>query len=79
MTEGPRAVVRLRSDACFRCSATDVHLVMTGRVILGSGQESPILQCEPCFDLTEAARQRQQHSGTRTLCGSDARRSPARS
>jgi hypothetical protein len=48
---------RLRSDTCFRCFATGVHLVMTGRVELGTrDEEAFVFHCMPCFALAEAER-----------------------
>ncbi|MDF3292951.1 MULTISPECIES: hypothetical protein [Streptomyces] len=43
---------RLRNDTCFRCFATGVRLTMTGL----TGEQAPVLHCELCRALSEAAR-----------------------
>ncbi|MEU1627373.1 hypothetical protein ABZ746_19005 [Streptomyces sp. NPDC020096] len=50
---------RLRNDTCFRCFATGVHLVMTGLLTHSSGEQAPILHCELCYAISEAARHAQ--------------------
>jgi hypothetical protein len=62
---GPAGPLRLPGNACFGCRATDVRLVMTGRVMLGTrDEEAYILHCEPCLTLIEAARRRPRHDST---------------
>ncbi len=46
---------RLRNDTCFRCFATGVRLTVT----CSAGDQSPVLHCELCHALSEAARHAQ--------------------
>ncbi|GAA1903505.1 hypothetical protein [Streptantibioticus ferralitis] len=50
---------RLRNDTCSRCFATGVRLVMTGPIAHSPGEQAPILHCELCHAISEAARHAQ--------------------